>query len=193
MCHGMLSDSRLWGFLLECDRDLAREARQAGCAFCGSPLHRADFPRKPRGGPENLPPEYGSRFSLCCSADDCRRRLTPPSVRFLGRKVYLKALIILVTSMRQGPTPQRLCELHRLFGVARRTLGRWQAWWQEFFPRTLFWKAARARFMPPLRDDALVWELSRVFDIASSVEKLLRLLRFLCPITTRLGLALHSS
>ena len=191
MCHEMLSDSRLWTFLLEIDRDLLRVTHEGGCVFCGSPLHRADYPRKPRGGPDNLPPEYSSRFSLCCSADQCRRRSTPPSIRYLSSKIYLKVVVILLTTMRQGPTPYGFRELQHLFNIGRRTLGRWQKWWQEIFPRTLFWKEARARFMPPLRQDAILAELARSFDITSSLEKLLGLLRFLSPITTRSGLALH--
>ena len=37
--------------------------------------------------------------------------MTPPSVRFLGRKVYLGAVVILISAMRQGPTPRRFLEL----------------------------------------------------------------------------------
>jgi hypothetical protein len=121
-----LKDARLWSFLLLADRDLAEESRERGCAFCGEVLHSGDFPRKPRGGPADLPPEYRRRFSFSCSADGCRRRTTPPSVRFLGPKVYLKALVILVTAMRQGPTPMGFKELNGLFDVSRRTLARWQ-------------------------------------------------------------------
>jgi hypothetical protein len=40
--------------------------------------------------------------------------------------VYLKALVILVTAMRQGPTPMGFKELNGLFDVSRRTLARWQ-------------------------------------------------------------------
>lgn len=193
MCHNMLSDARLWNFLLEIDGDLAGEVHCAGCPRCGSPLHRADYPRKPRGGPDDLPPEYGSRYSFCCSADGCRSRATPASVRFLGPKLYLKVIIVLVTAMRQGPTPRSLRELHRLFGAARRTIARWTAWWQEIFPRTLFWKQAKARFMPPLLQGSLLAELARVFEVTTHMEKLLSLLRFLSPITTGSGLKLQPS
>jgi hypothetical protein len=30
---------------------------------------------------------YGQRFSFCCAVGGCRKRTTPPSLRFLGRKV----------------------------------------------------------------------------------------------------------
>jgi hypothetical protein len=42
--------------------------------------------------------------------------MTPPSVRFLGRKVSLGAVVILMSAMRQGPTPRRVHELARLLG-----------------------------------------------------------------------------
>jgi hypothetical protein len=46
-------------------------------------------------------------LSLCCSRDGCRRRMTPPSVRFLGRRVYLGAVLVLVSAMQQGSLPGR--------------------------------------------------------------------------------------
>jgi len=33
---------------------------------------------------------------FCCAVDGCRSRATPPSLRFLGRKVYLAAIVVLV-------------------------------------------------------------------------------------------------
>jgi hypothetical protein len=105
----------------------------------------------------------------------------------------LKVIIVLVTAMHQGPTPRSLGELHRLFGAGRRTIARWQTWWQEIFPRTLFWKQAQARFMPPLRQGSLLGELVRVFQVTTHFEKLLSLLRFLSPITTGSGLTLQPS
>ena len=191
MCHSVLKDSRLWSFLLIADRDLAQEVRDKGCPFCGEALHCGDYPRKPRGAPVDLPPEYRRRFSFSCSADGCRRRATPPSVRFLGPKLYLKALVILLTAMRQGPTPMGFRELHRLFDVSRRTIARWQTWWKEMFPKLAFWRSARARFIPPLDDRALPSQRLSVFAADSSVEKLLLLLRFLSPITCRRGVRLH--
>ena len=114
-----------WSLLLSIDRDLAECARRQGCP-CGGRLHCANYPRAPLGGPEQLPDEYRQRFSFCCERDGCRKRLTPPSVRFLGRKVYLGAVVVLISAMRQGPTPRRARELSRLFGVDRATIARWQ-------------------------------------------------------------------
>jgi hypothetical protein len=191
LCHALVTDARLWPFLLDLDRDLAEGTREGGCPSCGAPLHRADYPRKPRGA-EGLPEEYSRRFSFSCSADGCRRRATSPSVRFLGQKVYLKVLVLLVTAMRQGPTPRTFRELERLFSISRRTVRRWQSWWQNHFPRLLFWRKERARFAPPLDETALPSALLAAFDASRSIEKMGRLLRFLSPITTRDGARLHA-
>jgi hypothetical protein len=92
MDHRLLQRVSFWAFLFSIDRDLAATTCQAACS-CGGRLHRADYPRKPRGGPNGLPREYMYRLSFCCSRDGCRKRATPPSVRFLGRKVYLHAVV----------------------------------------------------------------------------------------------------
>src|SRR3990172_4388484 len=153
----VLQDSRLYGFLFDVDHDLANEARGSKCRFCGAVLHSACYGRKPRGLPLgiNPGPAYRIRFSFCCSADGCRRRHTPPSVRFLGPKVYLGVMVALLTAMRQGPTPQSARSLHAIFGVDRRTLARWRAWWQTIFPKTGFWQRMKARVMPPVDPDGL--------------------------------------
>ena len=137
MYHDLLRDASFWSFLFTVDEDLARSTSKEGCP-CGGRLHRANYPRQPRGGPDDLPKEYCYRLSFCCDRDGCRKRVTPPSARFLGRKVYLGAVVILVAAMRQGPTPRRICELSRLFDADRRTIARWQVFWREHFPRRPF-------------------------------------------------------
>jgi hypothetical protein len=69
VCHALLRDARLYDLLLTFDRDLAAEARAAGCARCGGSLHSARYPRKPRGGPEDLGPAYATRLSFCCAGE----------------------------------------------------------------------------------------------------------------------------
>ena len=130
--------------LLAFDRDLAAAARAAGCARCGGVLHSARFRRKPRGGPVGLGEVYDQRLSFCCALDLCRKRTTPPSFRFLGRKVYLGAVVVLVCAMRQGATAAR--QLSELFGVSRRTIARWREWWRSAFVASPFWRAAAAAF-----------------------------------------------
>jgi hypothetical protein len=187
MYHVLLRDASFWLFLLGVDKDLAGTARQQGCS-CGGRLHCANYPRKPRGGCGNLPEGCDCRLSFCCERDGCRKRTTPPSVRFLGRKVYLGAVVVLVAAMQQGPSPRRVRELSELFGVDRRTIGRWRVFWREHFPLTSFWKVARGRFVR-----LAIADLPRVLFEAfihsfDSREDWQRLLEFLSPITTTGGL-----
>ena len=90
--------------LLSFDRDLAQEVRAGGCRHCGSALHAGRYWRKPQGTPAGLPPEYDRRESLCCSAEGCRKRVLPPSLRFFGRRVYLGPAFVLACAMIHGVT-----------------------------------------------------------------------------------------
>ncbi len=192
MYHNLPCHASFWAFLLSIDQDLANNARQKACP-CGGRLHSAKYPRKPRGS-DNLPEPYGLRLSFCCDRDGCRKRMTPPSVRFLGRKVYLGAVVVLVAAMRQGPSPRRVRELSRLFGADRRTIAGWQVFWQEHFPRTGFWKLARSRFVPALASVTLPRSLLDVFLVGDDpCQDWGQLLLFLSPITITGGLGIEVS
>jgi len=183
----LLDSGSFWSLLLSIDKDLAERTRQKSCT-CGGRLHCANYPRSPRGGPHDLPEEYHRRFSFCCDRDGCRKRMTPPSVRFLGRKVYLSAVVILISAMRHGPTPRRVRELSRLFGVDAATIGRWQAFWRDHVSRTPFWKVARGRLVPIIEISTLPLSLlEALLRTDDPSQGWARLLRFLSPITIRGG------
>ena len=114
--------------------------------------------------------------------DGCRKRSLPASFRFLGPKVYVATLVILLTVLQQGPTAARLQRLAAETGVDRRTLLRWRRWWLETFQESRFWQAARAAFMPPADPGLIPLCLLDRFD-GSPEARLLSLLRFLLPIT----------
>lgn len=181
MCHRFLSSPNFLPVLLAIDRDLAETIRAKGCP-CGGRLHKANYPRKPRGGPVCSDPEHSLRFSFSCDTDCCRMRATPPSVRFLGPKVYLGVLVVLITALRQGPTPNGFAELKGRFGVDRRTIARWQKWWKEVFASSPFWKSARARIASLPEPVELPRALVLVFE-AESQDRTTDLLKFLSPIT----------
>jgi hypothetical protein len=188
MYHELPRGATFWLFLFSVDQDLAQSARGKACP-CGGRLHCANYPRKPRGA-EDLPEDYGYRFSFCCARDGCRKRVTPPSVRFLGRKVYLFAVVVLVSAMRQGPSPSRVRTLSQMFGADRRTIARWQVFWQEYVPQTPFWKSARGRL--PATAAIIVVPRSLLEAFLSGDDPCQHwgdLLRFLSPITARGGLA----
>lgn len=187
MCHAVLSSSSLWLLLLRIDEDLAAQTRAAGCRFCGGELHRADYPRKPRGVSRRLLGEaYERRLSLCCARDGCRRRHTPPSVRFLGRRVFLGAVIVLATAMAHGLTARRVAALGEQFGVSVRTLRRWQQWWREAFAASSLWKSLRGRFMPPIAAASLPFGWLERCPGEDESSRLIALLRLLTPLSCAL-------
>jgi hypothetical protein len=177
--------------LAKFDDDLAAQARAMGCQ-CGGRLDRACYARKPRGGPAELGSEYQWRWSFCCAVDGCRRRMTPASVRYLGRRVYLGVVVVLATAMQQGLSPRRIGTLGRELGISVRTLRRWRQWWREAFPQTDVWRAGSARFMPPVEPSGLPLEaLERFGGVAE--EQVLGLLRLLAPLTTSAAKAMGSA
>ena len=109
------SDSRFFSTLTKFDDDL--RCRSAGSGVtCGGRLDSARYPRKPRGGPAGLGAEYEWRLSFCCAREGCRRRVTPPSVRYLGRRVYLGVVVVLVSAMEHGLSLRRVAKLHEHLG-----------------------------------------------------------------------------
>jgi hypothetical protein len=183
MYHDLPRTARFWSVLLLIDQEFAEEARKKACP-CGGRLHCANYLRKPRGTLVQLPEPQCLRLSFCCDRDGCRKRVTPQSVRFLGRKVYLAAIVIVISAMRQGPTPRRVRELSARFGAHRRTIARWQVLWRERFPQTPFWKVARAHLMPPVEIVTLPYSLVDAFLSRNyRCRGWTLLLRFLSPIT----------
>jgi hypothetical protein len=183
MYEELLGESGFYRLLLRFDEDLAAATRVLGCWRCGKALHVADFTRKPRGVPAGLGERYNERFSFCCAGRQCRKRRTCPSLRFLSRKVYLAAVVVLVSALRCGATPRRVRYLQELVGVSRRTVVRWQLWWSEVFTEMPFWRAAVGTLLPPIERSQLPAALIERFA-GSPGERLLGLLRYLAPISS---------
>jgi hypothetical protein len=175
--RNFLADPQLHQLLERVDADLAEEARREGCC-CGGKLHRADYERKARGVSQ-----WNKRYSFCCDQEDCRRRRTPESVRFLGRKVYAGLIVVLISAMMHGLKPERVRRIREVLKISPSTLKRWRQWWLDNFVRSSFWKAMRARFMPVLCEETLPWSLWMRFEIDER-DRLLAVLQFLRPITT---------
>ena len=127
MCHVPLSDPQFFRFLIHIDEALAAEAQAAGCP-CGGVLHRADYPRKPRGCPASVRADYSTRLSFCCS--QCRRRTTSQSVRFLGRRIWLSWVVVLGSTRPAGPNTA-VARLSEALAIPWRTVARWRRWWRE--------------------------------------------------------------
>lgn len=173
--------SEFFDALVAIDAQITAVVAAAGCRFCGGRLHRGDYARKPRGGTIAVAAEaFTRRFSLCCGRDGCRRRATPPSVRFLGRRVYVGAVVIVATvvaiaigaaSSARGAT-----------GVPARTLRRWLRWWRgPFLATTVFVDvAARIPGVDRRRIPSSILEAMR----AGPNERVQSLLAWLSPLTT---------
>jgi len=186
VCHAFLSDARCYDLLFRIDQSIAEEAQAKGC-HCGGVLHSARYPRKPRGVRRALNATYETRLSFCCAEDDCRRRCTPPSVRFLGRKVYLGVIIVLVTALHHGLTPKRRGQLIEMLEIAPQTLARWRRWWRETFVGSRCWRALRGRFVPPVAARELPSALLERVAGEDLPERLTQCLILIAPVTTRSG------
>lgn len=179
MCLELLQDVRFYDHLLAIDRQLALRARRGGCPRCRGRLHSASYPRKPRGGAPQLREIHHLRLSLCCA--ECRKRVTPPSVRFLGRRVFYGAVVVL--GCVETLTAERVKTLTELLQVDRRTLRRWCRWWRRQLVQLAWWRVARGRFSPALDEGQLPGSLVERFS-GTLEDQLAALLRFLSPLTT---------
>jgi hypothetical protein len=108
--------------------------------------------------------------------------VTPPSLRFLGPKVYIAAIVVVIAILRHGATARRMRELTELIGVDRRTVERWRTWWRDDFTTTSFWQIARATFVPPVDQNRLPAALIERFA-GDDADRLVALLRLIAPIT----------
>jgi len=158
--------------------------KRGRCQVCGGRLDDGPYPRKPRVPPSiELPEQYDSRFSYSCAVRTCRKRHTPASTRFLGRRIYLGIIVVLATAMQQGPTPWRMQRLRAELGVSPQTLARWRVWWREAFVDSAFWKAAKAAFSPAVDAATAPRSLLERFG-GDEVDQLAGLMRFLSPLST---------
>jgi hypothetical protein len=170
--------------LYEEDWRIAESVAAAGCSHCkGGRLHFAAYERRPRFGhlvvPKGL--DWG-RFSLCCGS--CRKRTLPPSMVFLGRKVYVELTLVFASLLALRDGIEQAAEAT---GVPDRTIQRWLSYWRELVPSAAWWRSMRALLSPPPADDALPTSLvERVTGVvAVTGEKALTLLaRLLAPGTT---------
>ena len=182
MCHTLLHSPEFFSLLLQIDANTAAQMHGTVCPLCGDGvLHRANYQRKPKAVPEEVLWDFQSRWSFCCNL--CRKRTTPMSVRFLGRRVYV-ALAVVLLPQRRSTLSAVAIEICNTLDVPPRTLSRWRQWWRELFPATTLWQAQCARFMPPVQTIDLPTSLIEQF-IGAAHEATGRLLVFLAPLSVR--------
>ena len=179
----MLSCASTWALLEQIDAAEAERCRSEGCEHCGGRLHGARYPRKPHALAPALRDDV-RRFSFCCAV--CRRRTTPPSVRFFGRRfrvapVFLAASLLILS----GSAP--LATASWMSGIPEVTLRRWRRWWREGFPATAAWRCRRGELAVPPDEPPLV-VLARSIRGRSERFRLLRSLVWLMPWTGHCGI-----
>ena len=147
MWHRFGRDANFQLVLVRLDPELAERCRLAGCPHCGGALHRADYPRFSLGVVlKGFRDRYATRISFCCA--NCRRRATPPSVRFFGRRWHAGWIVLLVSMLERGPSDRRCAKLRHLgLTVGASTWQRWRRWWREDFVRTRLWASIRGAWV----------------------------------------------
>lgn len=177
----LIQSAWLRKFIARVDQELADAMKAAGCIWCLlGVLHHSDYERKLRGCGEMN--ETDLRVSFCCNREGCRKRHTPPSLMFLGRRRYSGVVVVLLTAMTQGVNEHRVRQLREELGVDARTLKRWRKWWMEDFVQSAFWKGAKAFFRGGVDEGAMPLPLVKAFG-ATRVKGLIKLMTFLLPIS----------
>ena len=182
MLPELIQKVSLFHLLHRIDIDLAKQLQQGRCPYCNGPLHHSNYERKPRGGPKNIPDEYLVRQSLCCGRPDCRCRTLPPSCLFMGRRVYWGCVILVVMTLKQnrpdGPSARKIKEM---FGISRKTLKRWIAYFRDQFPASSQWQRLRGRLASAVSNNKLPAELVHYFlkHFQSPQQAIIGCLKFL--------------
>lgn len=182
MLHKILFNASFHLLLIQMDKEIIKQTAQKGCP-CGGKLHQDNYPRSPFGIPAQFRDSYDKRFSLCCNT--CRKRITPPSVRFFGRRWYPAPILVLISALMLGINKRRLDQVKRYFGIVihERTWKRWRRWWRQSFEATAFWQQTKGLALKAIETKKLFPRALFILFQGVFEEKMLLLLRFLSPLT----------
>ena len=182
MSHVAEYDAKFLKALGEIDAEHAERVHRSGCPECGGALDHADYARKPRGELGEAAGSYERRCSFCCRVDGCRKRATPASLRFLGRKVYVAVVVVVASARARSMRLTGRGSRRTVQGVPVRTVRRWLDWWQTVFALGAFWSEAKAFFATPVDVRELPASLLERFGPGN--DALEKVLRFTAPVTT---------
>ncbi len=183
MSQNFLFNASFHLLLIAIDQELADDILKQGCPYCKGKLHRADYPRSPVGMLLQFRDYYDERLSFCC--DSCRKRTTPPSLRFFGRRWYPAPLFLLMSALTLGINERRLLQVKQHFGILvnESTWKRWRRWWRESFMVTPFWQQAKG-LAPTAIESRKTFPRALLDAFQGTLEEKMRfLLRFLSPLT----------
>ena len=176
MFHIPDSKSSFYSFLQKIDQDTVAAMQATPCIFCNDQLDRADYLRKPRGVPDGIDEDFSVKYGLCCRREGCRKRTTPASVRFYGRRVFLLFFMVLSTSVSESGCSRVAATM----GVSRQTLANWRHFWREVFPQTALWRQKRGLLTFPPQPETLPGSLvEQLAGKLSNAESLIPALKFI--------------
>lgn len=166
---------RFFLLLRDMDLTLAKEAKDGNCPHCGGILDVSNYVRKPRGLIGTDPCDH-IRFSFTCRK--CEKRLTPPSVRFLGRKIYMGLFVVLAMSEEWLQVT--------LTKVCRQTLKRWRGYWNKVLHCSdVFWKGAKSLLPPAFQSSGSPVPILELFLTSHKEEEVAfsKCLNFFSPLS----------
>jgi len=117
---------------------------------------------------------FERRFSFCCGR--CRRRQTPPSLRFADHWVYAMAAVLVATVLA---VEKSLAAAARQLGAARRTVGRWRHWFRDALPKSQWWGRHTGLFREPPEQERMPLSLLDQIAGATEAERAFRALKLL--------------
>jgi hypothetical protein len=158
MVHQLRFGREFFAALTEIDEKIMLAVAAGRCPVCKGPLHRSDYGRKPRGALLALAVE----------------------VRFLGRRVYLGAVVILAGMF--GRVLASAAEIRQVTGVPARTVGRWLGWWSGPFVSTDVFIAVCAQLIGVAVEELPASIVLRL--VGSPTEQVRAMLALLAPLTT---------
>jgi len=183
MWHGWRASDKFVEVLCAMDARVAARVQAAGCPHCGGRMDQAHYPRKPRVGAfGEVLVGFSTRFSFCCAREGCRRRATPPSVRFLGRKVYAGAVVVVAAVMALLEASSARVKADT--GVPVRTVRRWLTYWQTQLIATALWRSVQGLFVPAIDTTMMPLAIIDRFATTDPDERVSLMLRLVAPVTT---------
>ena len=170
MCHSLLADASFWRQLQRLDEQIAAAGQARGLPALPGRAARCALSTQGvrcRSGAARRGLRQPAELLLCA------RGLSPahdPGVGALPGPAgaFPVRVVLLVCALTQDLSRRRRARLGARLGVSERTLERWRRWWRSTLPATPWWRAARARFVPPPEARALPASLLARFGVPTS-------------------------
>ena len=126
---------------------LSEETRLKSCPYCKNPLHYARYHRKGRLIDVALPEDWSIFHSLCCSAEGCRKRVRPLSLRFAGQSPSCTALFLLAELIKSGGSMRSIISICHELNISERTARRWLSFWKKVYLKSTWWRKMASKWM----------------------------------------------